>query len=515
IYLPINGCKVTLKQGDKVVAEKTTDNNYNGAYVFDNVEPGKYTLVFEHPQYKEIEPLEVEVKAAANTYPEVQLENVDYVPPAIVYVTYPDEFYLASHGPQSTYNFTDKFKDVEIEALAGKNIKRSIARGENIYILALDAEGKATVLVYDAKNNAVLRELGTEGTSGAILALSDIALTADGVLVGINKATQAYGGSKEVHIYKWNNNVEDGVAEGNPEVWFSTNNGGNYNNAITGETMSYAGTLEEGRLIYSSVTTADSKNIRFTNVAIVNGEMASAYHMNHNSNVNGNEIDLGEYQINVSPVADNQFIINSSLLPATEYICATTAAGVPTPVASLSAEISSAAYKAQMFKYAGHSYMVVPTVEEVVTQGESDDETVTAPKAVGLKLLDITEGLGKAKEVGASGVTFTPAEFDGLTTMGQTIVTRDIEDNVTAGHMNLYMASANGVSYFTTEKVDQPIKRASFAYDLKAEGSDDEGYTVTFKVIEDAPEANVILTDVESNEQQIVEVGAVKKGENT
>ncbi|MDE6266057.1 MAG: carboxypeptidase regulatory-like domain-containing protein [Muribaculaceae bacterium] len=508
LYLPLNGAKVVLKKGDETIAEYTTDDNYNGAYVFRDVDPGKYTVVITHPDYKEIEPMEVEVKAGETTYPVSKMENTEYEPPKINYVTYPDEFNLASQGPQSTYNFTDKFKDVEIEALAGKNIKRSIARGENIYILALDEEGKATVLVYDVKNNAVLREIGTEGTEGDFLPLSDIALTAEGVLVGINKTNQKFGGTKQVHIYKWTNNAEDGIAEGNPEVWFSTNNGGNFNDGITGETMAYAGTLDEGRLIYSAVTAAESTNLRFANVTIANGDMASAYHMNHNSNPNGNEIALGNYQINISPAADNQFIINSTLVPATEYICAAAAAGVPTPVASLNAEVTSAAYKSQMFKYAGHSYMVVPTVEEVTEQAEGDEETPEAPKAVGVKLLDITEGLDKAVEVGAAGVTFTPAEFEGLATMGQTIVTRDVEDNVTAGHMNLYVASANGVSHFTTKNVKQPVYKTEFAYGLKSTKNDDETYTIEYSLSGDAVSAELVLTDVD--DQQIIPLEATK-----
>ncbi|MDE7153161.1 MAG: carboxypeptidase-like regulatory domain-containing protein [Muribaculaceae bacterium] len=506
VYLPLNGAKVVLKQGENIIAEYTTDNNYNGAYVFRDVDPGTYTIEISHPDYKAFEPFEVEVKAGATSCPKSKLENTAYQPPKINYVTYPDEL---TAGVQDEYNFTDKSKDVALEALAGKTIKRSIARGEIVYILALDGEGAATLLIYDVKEKAVVRELGTEGTSGAILPLSDIALTAEGVLVGINKTNQAYGGSKEVHAYKWANNAEDGLAEGNPEVWFSTNNGGNWSNAVTGETMAFAGTLDDGRMLYSAVTTAESKNLRLTNVTIANGTMASAHHMNHNSNANGNEVALGEYQLNISPAADNQFIITSSVIPAAEYVCAPAAAGVPAPVASMSAELQPFSFRTQLFKYAGHTYMVA-SVDAVASAAEGE-EAPELPKAAGLKLLDITEGLDKAQEIGVAGATFAPAEYEGFTTMGQTIVKRDVEDNITGGHINLYVANANGVSHFTTENVKQPVYKTEFAYGLKTtESSENSGYELEYSISGDAVAAAIILTPVEEGETIEIPVEATK-----
>ena len=504
LYLPVNGATVVLKQGDKQIATYTTDDYYNGAYVFRDVEPGVYTIEITHPDYKETEPVEVSVRAGQTAYPAVQLESSSYVPPTINYVTYPDEFNLPAYGAQAVYNLKEDFRDKAVDALAGKNIKRAIARGEHLYILALDEDGSATVLIFDTKTSDVLRQLGTEGTSGEYLALSDIALTADGTLIGINKSLQPFNGPDNVKIYKWEVNSDDGMAEGNPTIWFSTNNGGNYNNAVTGETMSYAGTIEEGRLIYSAVTTGATKALRLTNVAVANGEMASAYHMNINSIDGCNEIDLGQYQINASPAGDDRFILNPSSRPAEEYICAAAAAGVPVPAGSMPDDLAPVAgFRAQMFKYSGHTYMAVPAAQ--------DSEANTA----GVTLVDITEGLDKAKAVGTVGAEISPAALSSVATMGQTIVTRDIEDNVTSGHINLYVAGANGLSRFTTEKVDQPVKRASFAYNLKSELSGEDGYTLSFDAVEDAPMANIIFTDMETGEQKTVEAGQVKKTGNT
>ena len=52
VYKPLNGVEVTLKQGETTVATYTTDVNYNGAFVFKDLQPGEYTVEFSHPDYK-------------------------------------------------------------------------------------------------------------------------------------------------------------------------------------------------------------------------------------------------------------------------------------------------------------------------------------------------------------------------------------------------------------------------------------------------------------------------------
>lgn len=53
-YLPINNATVTLKNSSgEVVQTYTTDDEYNGVFVFNKVTPGTYTLVYSHPDYKD------------------------------------------------------------------------------------------------------------------------------------------------------------------------------------------------------------------------------------------------------------------------------------------------------------------------------------------------------------------------------------------------------------------------------------------------------------------------------
>ena len=89
-FKPINGAKVVLRdaQGNIIPTEcyrhvaryitdqyyYTTDNNYNGIFVFENLQPGTYTLTVHAAGYQDKE-MEVTVTANATVYPEIFLEQ--------------------------------------------------------------------------------------------------------------------------------------------------------------------------------------------------------------------------------------------------------------------------------------------------------------------------------------------------------------------------------------------------------------------------------------------------------
>lgn len=71
---PLNGTFVELLDASgKVVQKRTTDNDYNGAFVFRNVTPGKYTVRAAHDGYYTLEK-EVEVTACEVAYQDMPLD---------------------------------------------------------------------------------------------------------------------------------------------------------------------------------------------------------------------------------------------------------------------------------------------------------------------------------------------------------------------------------------------------------------------------------------------------------
>lgn len=72
-FAPVNFAKVELKDKDgNVVQTRTTDNMYNGAYVFRNVTPGDYTVTVTHNDYYSVTK-DVTVTAMEVTYNDMPL----------------------------------------------------------------------------------------------------------------------------------------------------------------------------------------------------------------------------------------------------------------------------------------------------------------------------------------------------------------------------------------------------------------------------------------------------------
>ena len=90
-FAPVNFAKVELLDSSgKVVQTRTTDNMYNGAYVFRNVTPGKYTVKVSHNDYYS-ETKDVTVTAMEVTYNDF---------PLTMKREYPLE--ITAYGPQMT-----------------------------------------------------------------------------------------------------------------------------------------------------------------------------------------------------------------------------------------------------------------------------------------------------------------------------------------------------------------------------------------------------------------------------
>lgn len=502
VYKPINGATVTLMQGDTKVAEYTTDKEYNGAFVFESLTPGEYKLVYSHPDYKpatEEYLAPVTVKANETTYVNAYLESTSYIPPKVVYTDYPDEINNAAIGASSAYNFTETYVDATIAELAGKTIRRSILRGNNLFVLALDADKKPFVYIIDATTKAVVKTLGTEGTSGTELALSDIQLTADGVLVGCSKNLNHYNAGQvkegetrgEVNVYKWTNNEESGLPEGNPAVWFTTQKTGNFLRAYAGATMMYQGTIDDGTMVISAQTVASSTKVWSIIIPIFEGAKVSDASFQRPEITKATEIG-DDYTYTLSPLNKEKIVISGSKALPMEMVYSIDE-DEPEHAMLKEGLINVPSSNISFFKYSGHSFMVAGDVE--------NEKNVT-------KIIDVTDGFDKATLVKVNIENATEAQPIVAAT-GRTIVTKNDDDLVTAANIELVTLQGNGsITKLTTEKVEQPKFRAEYAYDLSVEGN-----TIKFKSTGDAPKATINVANEEDNVTFIID--NVVKGENS
>ena len=172
------------------------------------------------------------------------------------------------------------------DVLDGKTIRRAVACDDAVYVLAVDTAKAPTLVKADFEGNVVTTfatDFCTVSAAGAAeagcMVLSDIALTADGVLVGINADhahTTKVTGTQPI-IYKWN-------ADGTGAIWIDTEDlvggnenfaAGNFGNA-TVDMIAYSGTIADGEIVMRAMTQGSGNRSRFGIMKIVEGAFSVA-----------------------------------------------------------------------------------------------------------------------------------------------------------------------------------------------------------------------------------------------
>ncbi len=517
VYKPLNGVDVTLKQGETVVATYKTDVNYNGAFVFKDLQPGDYTVEFAHADYKPADPITVTVKAATTSYPTAFLENVNYVPPTKVYVNYPD-----STAGKDGYNLFPTYNmgaDASTEAFAeleGKTVRRTLLRDDKVYFLALDAENAPYLYVYDVATQALAATLSTAGTKGDVLNLSDIQFTADGVLVACSKARTHFSvadaqtdGKTErgtAYFYKWAND-ENGVPTGEPIEWFSTQGSANQYIAVFGESFFYKGTSEEGSILVACDNgyPGGSQRVWFQEIMISSGQkMGEA---NQRPDDGAYSVIGDTHTIYLSPIDESKFIVLSNTTSgAADFTIACDAAGTGSVRSRLPEGLLAAnvAHKAGFFKFAGRSLMVAP---DITADG----------KVQGLKLIDITEGLDKAVEVKTT-CQIEATEFTYAAAHGELALTLSTDEKTIGAEMELFLVVDGKVTKWT-EKITTVTPASGgtanpFAYALKSEVVDGK-LNISYSLNADATDVNIIVKNEVGEEVAASAEGAKTKGAYT
>ena len=514
IYKPLNGVVVTLKQGENTIATDTTDVNYNGAFVFQGLQPGDYTVEFAHPGYfsdvyantnatTQPAPLAVNVKAAVTAYPEAFLVDTSYVAPTTVYVNYPDSLAGKGFSLADEINFDDEYLNNTLAELEGKTIRRSIVRDNYMYILAFDASNAPYVYVYDTDSKAVVKTLGTTAAVGDIYKLSDIAMTADGYLVGINKCNQAYGGANNVTAYKWEND-EAGIPDGELAIWWNNNFAGNFNNGISGESVVYSGTLADGKMIYTATTTSSNGNTRLVIVSISEGAYLGYMRNNQDGQYIATSYFGTDYKMTLSPRADDQIIINSASIQPFELQLNPADTKVPTILGQLAeGTLAKATVNESYFKYAGKSVMVAPSIN---ADGKVD----------GVKLIDITDGLDKASEIIVAGASIDATDVTAVSANAELYLTiNEVSGYTTDAAIELFLNVNGNVSKFTNFNVKQPVYSGVYAYALSSE-TNDATTTVAFSLNDKSTNVDIVLTPTgEDGEVITYSLGALEAGNHT
>lgn len=346
------------------------------------------------------------------------------------------------------YDLEVEYADVALADLAGKTVKRVIARGDILYILAHDAKNYPTILVY---NHTTKQKISTLGVENAVIpgvdntvGISDIAISADGSLVGTHYATQAFQQTGYGVTYKWLQNA-DGIAYGQPFHWNVHNNSGNWTNGYIGETIAMQGDWKTGKFVNTAQTTASTEKVRFTiqELGKVNeeGQIKSIYHNNLESVTGYTRIDLGDMLLFASPFNENNVILQGNKKAGAEFALAGTAAGVPTLVASVPSVIPAAANHTGIFRYGGKVYMT--------------SATFSGNNSNGVMLVDITGGLASGKQVSLSQSAMSSSAGN-VATVGTGVITKDGDKFVEARMAIIAVRDGKITKFITPSSIQAP-----------------------------------------------------------
>ena len=507
-WLPINGAKVLLKKGGETVQTYQVDKLYNGIFVFEGLAPGDYTLEVEADGYKPLTDeykKPVTVKANETSYVKLLVESSSYAPPVIVYKNYPDPEQPEYLKLPAQFKFTRTSKSYT--NLKG-DLKRAIVRGDSAVVLA-DNDGTPEVHLINLKTNTYVKKISTTGivakdasNAGDYSALSDIAFTADGKLVGVNSMQNQYNdvqikdGYKRgtLRFYKW----ED--FNSNPTLWATTQSSANFFRAVMGKTLAVSGESKDCTVLTTATTVSTSKGTRMLMFNIVDNKIASTVFTENDISANGN-FSLNKQgenqQLTVSPLADDKFVIDGELKLPQEFTPAkknnSNSKMSPEFAEDASNAINAGATGVSFFKYAGRSLMVAPYVN--------------GTSVGGLRLYDVTDGMDKAVPVSTNANSTYAASALPFMASGAKV---DGED------LTLYMFTGNKITKFTTVSVSQPVVKGITAYDLRYNRGADGNCTFNFTANTKPLEATIIFYDPQSGEAlDSVAVSSPREGANT
>ena len=495
-YKPLNGAVVTLStEAGEVLATYTVDQNYNGLFYFPNLAPGTYKLDAVADGYKPLhrQYQTVVVEANATSYPFLYLEDTAHVDLSNLYVDYPDPAQPAYAAVPEQFNMKQNELKDNTAKLKG-TIKRTIQHADSVFYLTHEENGTAHIYVLNNTTGA-LDTISTVGivpvdttNPGDFLALSDIAITCDGKLVGVNYTRCNYSdgvveaGYKRgtTRFYIWDDFYAD------PVEWFTSQFSSNSNKSDQGYTMALKGMSDNCTILITGVHRYGN-GARFTliNVAdnVVTSESFFGYQLG--SGLGAEELaifdeaeDGTDFRLTLSPRGEKKdFIMDAERMAPVEFQTAGSNEE-PVVVGEFPSELIGVKFQgASYFKYAGKSMMVTPF--------ENAEGWVA-----GIKLFDITEGLDKAVEVKLDYGFFEP--------YGAPTQHASAGAYVNGAVLNLYLYVDGLVWSFTTDGVQQPIVDRISAHSLKLNKTEEE-YIFSFVASQATATAAVLFYD-EANE---------------
>lgn len=522
-WAPINGAVVILYKNGQEVDRYTTDDNYNGVFVFENLDPGTYTLAVEAEGYKPLGEYSqatvdsewrewitkatgnIVVEANKTTYEVPLLEAADYIVPDDLYQNYPEPELPAYISAPDKLDLTcDNGTEYEFDG----TIKRMLVRGDSTIVLTNAADGTPHMYLINNVDKVIVKELSIEGiapvepnNAGFYSRLNDIAFTADNQLVGINSVQTQYGAGQvnegyergTLRLYKWADFDSD------PIQWVTTLSSANFY-YYRPQSLVVDGGADECTVTIIGTNDAASSagGMRFLKLSIVNNQITSTVYTEKTINATSNftRDKVGVPVLVLSPRSDDNVVLDGENTLPFEVTTAR-ANGTDSEVAGrfMSDAADIPAVGVSFFKYAQHQYMVTP----YIAPSRAD-----AVNVGGIKLYDITAGLDQAALVATTNTDLDPLATQFMST-GAAVKGEDI---------NLYLMQDNKITKWQAIASEQPGVPGIYAYGLQY--SVDNGvYVFNFNANDDAQNAYITFYNEAGEEVGVYDIPNVTAGPNS
>ncbi len=523
-YKPLNNVEVVLQDASgNSLKTYETDKEYNGIYVFNDLPPGIYKLVYDIEGYwPEVEEIEVVANETAfinkllTSTEEEQPQEPEEEVHEVEYYTHPTQD--GDIAGASAYTFADRGDVISIEDLEDLTVRRAILRDGKYYVLAVDADKAPHLLVINPETGELIKEMSTEGlvTDGfegkeLPFILSDIAFTNDGVLIGVNSTVvgtlnNGYQ-TGDFHMYKWQAASGIELEDAEPTIFLTlpTNSaesilaaGFNYSNFMA-NSMVISGTIDNFNFYcdtHPGNNWTTDYDVRYVIWNVQDGKIKDVQYNNTGWSV----LSIGQdVKLTLSPLAIDHVIIDGNNMKPRQFMIDFMGNDVLN-VTNFSGDISNTSSGATYFRYAKRVYMNAPSCEK-----QANDTY-----AYSIKLFDITDGLDKAKFLGETEELITGGVAPAYMTTGAVVDNADID---------LYLLADGQILNFTTKGVEQPAGAEAriFAYNLSAEyDAEDVSYVITFSLNADADAVQLILKNTTTpSVPKTINLGARAKGENS
>lgn len=273
------------------------------------------------------------------------------------------------------------------DAMEGKTIRRSVYYDGHLYVLAVDCINEPYLYKVNAETQTIAAILPTNFCSvsnNGYYKLSDIAITADGTLIGCNNehCTTGKTAGQYLKFYKWDLSTLTGAEWFSADVVATTGDrnpaAGNFVNASSGATMAYNGTLANGTISWRAQTTGSANGkTRPGYATIVDGAPTYAMYSQDNSFLTAYD----NVEFAAAPTSGH-FIFMSDTQAPLEFSAATIATNAST-----------------------HGTFAITGVHSISFLTIDETKYMAVPSAEGVKIYDITSGLASAELVH----TFTQA----------------------------------------------------------------------------------------------------------